>query len=90
MRYFKNAKIKMREIDVESRRGNNLSDDEIMDKIKIGKFTFPPRQFSKVSKDCQEFISQCLTLDPNKRPTAAKLIKHKWIQKEAKYEVEEE
>ena len=32
MRYFKNAKIKMREIDVESRRGNNLDDDEIMEK----------------------------------------------------------
>jgi len=46
---------------------NGSSDDDIMEKIKLGKFAFPARQFAKVSQVAQDFISKCLTLDPKVR-----------------------
>ena len=67
---------------------NGSDDDEIMEKIKEGKFSFPPRQFSKVSKVAQDFITQCLTVDPDKRHTPERAMQHEFIQKKGAVEID--
>ena len=47
--------------------------------IKSGKFTFPADV--KLSKPCKAFIKSLLTLNPAKRPTATKALKHPWLTK---------
>uniref|UniRef100_A0A8C5EN96 Serine/threonine-protein kinase n=1 Tax=Gouania willdenowi TaxID=441366 RepID=A0A8C5EN96_GOUWI len=34
-----------------------------------------------VSKECNDFLSQCLALDPNQRPTLEDLLLHPWLEK---------
>uniref|UniRef100_A0A8C5ENL5 non-specific serine/threonine protein kinase n=1 Tax=Gouania willdenowi TaxID=441366 RepID=A0A8C5ENL5_GOUWI len=33
-----------------------------------------------VSKECNDFLSQCLALDPNQRPTLEDLLLHPWLE----------
>jgi len=41
---------------------------------------------SKFSPDCRDFVSQCLTTDPNQRPTINTLLQHPFVQiKQASY-----
>jgi len=44
--------------------------DEIMKKIKIGKFKFEPDSWSHVSKEARNLISCMLVVDPRKRFSA--------------------
>ena len=45
--------------------------------IKKGKFKFHDEYWSDISKDARDLIKKMLTLDQDKRPTAAELLKHK-------------
>ncbi|XP_048027034.1 serine/threonine-protein kinase pim-2-like isoform X1 [Megalobrama amblycephala] len=36
-------------------------------------------QNSNLSKECMDLISQCLNLDPTKRPTLEQILQHKWF-----------
>ncbi|XDV50914.1 hypothetical protein PO909_019896, partial [Leuciscus waleckii] len=44
--------------------------------IKEAKVTF---QNTSLSNECSDLISQCLTLDPTKRPTLEQIFQHEWI-----------
>lgn len=47
----------------------------------------PPRlEGSKWSKDFKDFVAQCLVKDPDRRPTAKDLLKHRFIQRAGKVE----
>ena len=48
-------------------------------KIKAGKFEFHPQYWGETSAECKDLISKMLTVDPNKRPSAAELLQHPWI-----------
>jgi len=50
-----------------------------MKKVRIGKFSFSDAQWNNISDKCKDFISQLLTYDPEKRPSAEKMISHPWI-----------
>ena len=43
-----------------------------------GDWTFT-RRFERVSKEARDFISQCMTTDFTRRPTAAQMLKHPWM-----------
>lgn len=45
----------------------------------------PPKldQPSKWSKEFNEFLSKCLTKDPNQRPSASELLEHSFLKKES-------
>ena len=38
------------------------------------------KEFENISEDAKDFIKYCLTSDPDKRPSAKELLKHKWVQ----------
>jgi serine/threonine-protein kinase 24/25/MST4 len=47
----------------------------------------PPRlEGSKWSKDFRDFVAQCLAKDPDRRPSAKDLLKHRFIQRAGKVE----
>jgi calcium-dependent protein kinase len=58
---------------------NGASDQEIMKKVKSGKFSFADPVWATISESAKDFISTLLTLDQNKRPSAEQALKHPWI-----------
>lgn len=60
---------------------NGASDQEIMKKVKLGKFSFQDAVWGSVSDDAKDFITQLLTKDQDKRPSAELALQHPWIQK---------
>lgn len=58
---------------------NGASDQEIMKKVKIGKFSFSDPVWTTISNEAKDFITKLLTLDQDKRPTAQQALEHPWI-----------
>lgn len=58
-------------------RGND--DNETMALIKAAKWTFDDPVFRNISDAAKDFITKCLTVNPNKRPTAKILSQHRWF-----------
>ncbi|KAH8833752.1 kinase-like domain-containing protein [Flagelloscypha sp. PMI_526] len=51
-----------------------------MEAILAGDYSFAPEEYwANVSDTAKEFITQCLTNDPTKRPTAGQMLQHKWL-----------
>jgi calcium-dependent protein kinase len=55
------------------------SDDEILRRVRSGRFDFPSPDWDNISSHGKDFISKMLTLDPAKRPSAAEMQEHPWI-----------
>ena len=51
-----------------------------MKKVKIGKFNFSDPIWNSITDQAKDFITQLLTKDQNKRPTAEIALQHPWIQ----------
>jgi len=58
---------------------NGASDQEIMKKVKVGKFSFADPVWNGMSDQAKDFITQLLIKDQNKRPSAAEALQHPWI-----------
>ena len=58
---------------------NGQSDQEIMKKVRIGKFSFSDPCWSNVSDKAKDMISKLLTYDPEHRPSAEQCLQHPWI-----------
>ncbi|KAK4152633.1 kinase-like domain-containing protein [Chaetomidium leptoderma] len=50
----------------------------------------PPRLEGKFSKEFKDFVAQCLVKDPDSRPTAKELLKHRFIRSAGKVEALQE
>ncbi|KIL68396.1 hypothetical protein M378DRAFT_71318 [Amanita muscaria Koide BX008] len=51
-----------------------------MEAIIAGDYKFEPLEYwENVTETAKDFVRQCLTSDPHKRPTAEQLLKHKWL-----------
>jgi len=55
------------------------SDEDILKRVKKGTFDFPSPDWEKNSKELKDFITQMLTMDDKKRPSAEDLFNHPWI-----------
>jgi calcium-dependent protein kinase len=51
-----------------------------MKKVRIGKFSFSDPCWSNISDKAKDLITQLLTYDVDKRPSAEEALKHPWIQ----------
>eukprot|EP00347_Sterkiella_histriomuscorum_P000337 403376257 len=54
---------------------------ELFQNVKMNNMNFNSKVWIKVSAQCKDFIKQCLTQEQYKRPTAAQLLKHPWMQR---------
>lgn len=52
---------------------------KLPDRVKEGVFTFPDKYFSNVSDEAKGMIRSMLTVNPNLRITADKLLQHPWM-----------
>lgn len=59
---------------------NGDNDNEILNKIKIGKFVFPAEEWSGVSEEAKDLINCMLRFNPSERLSAADCLKHAWFQ----------
>ena len=53
--------------------------ETMMEQITRCRFSFDDPVWESISVDAKDFISQLLQLDPNKRPTVAQTMKHRWL-----------
>jgi len=54
-----------------------------MQAIIAGDYKFEPEEYwANVSQTAKDFVKECLTVDPTKRPNAASLLKHSWLASE--------
>jgi calcium-dependent protein kinase len=58
---------------------NGNTDQEIMKKVKIGKFSFSDPCWSSISDNAKDFITKLFTFDMDKRPSASEALQHPWI-----------
>ena len=58
---------------------NGASDQEIMKKVKVGKFSFSDPIWASISDTGKDFIAKLLTKDQDKRPSAEEALQHPWI-----------
>lgn len=59
---------------------NGDTDQEIQRKVLKGDFTFKYQEWETVSKEAKELIKNLLSLDPQKRLSAADTLNHSWFQ----------
>jgi calcium-dependent protein kinase len=62
---------------------NGSSDQDIMKKVKIGKFSFSDACWSNISDQAKDLITKLLTYDIDKRPSAEQALQHAWIQEKS-------
>ncbi|CAK75708.1 unnamed protein product (macronuclear) [Paramecium tetraurelia] len=59
------------------------SENQILDRVKAGKFNFDPEDWDQISKEAKEFITKLLRMDPNKRLSAKQALDDPWLVKYA-------
>jgi calcium-dependent protein kinase len=60
------------------------NESEILDNIKKGKFSFPNEDWSNISKEAKDLISEMLKFNPQERLSASGCLMHKWFNENQK------
>jgi calcium-dependent protein kinase len=60
---------------------NGSTDQEILQRVKIGRFVFPPAEWKGVSSAAKNFISKLLELNPSSRMSAQEALEHEWLKR---------
>jgi calcium-dependent protein kinase len=58
---------------------NGENDNEILNRIKTGKFVFPEEEWDNVSDEGKDLISKMLTFAPADRYSASQCLSHTWL-----------
>jgi calcium-dependent protein kinase len=58
---------------------NGDTDEQIMNKIKKGKFTYPKAEWKSISSGAINFINKMLAYEPNDRYSAEEALNDPWI-----------
>lgn len=58
---------------------NGENDNEILAKIKTGKFTFPEEEWEEVSSDAKDLIKKMLAFKSEDRLSASDCLNHSWL-----------
>jgi calcium-dependent protein kinase len=59
-----------------------------MKKVRAGKFSFSDPAWANVSNEAKDVITQLLTYDVDKRPSAEQVLQHPWIIKMSSQQVD--
>lgn len=62
---------------------NAANDELIMEKVRIGKYSYDSAEWNYVSKEAKDFISKLIEKDPKKRYSAIEALQDPWITKYA-------
>eukprot|EP00667_Euglena_gracilis_P009490 EG_transcript_9656 len=55
----------------------------LFDRILRGQLSFPPNTvWDRISPEAKDFVSRCLSMEPQERPSAAELLQHAWLAEE--------
>jgi serine/threonine protein kinase len=54
-------------------------EDRVFDKTRNGQYDFRPRYWRRISTGAKDLVSQCLTINPNKRLSASGALGHAWM-----------
>lgn len=55
------------------------TENQILERVKLGKFTFDPEDWEPISREAKEFVTRLLRMDPNKRPSAKQALEDPWL-----------
>jgi calcium-dependent protein kinase len=58
---------------------NGETDNEILSKIKTGKYVFPEEEWDNISDDAKDLIAKMLEFNPANRFSASDCLYHKWL-----------
>lgn len=58
---------------------NGSTNEEIMEKVKIGKYSFKHEVFENVSDEAKDLIKKMLTKNPVKRLSCEEALQHEWF-----------
>ena len=58
---------------------NGAKDDQIIKKVKIGKFRVDDEEWETISYQAIDLVHKLLEYDPEKRISAAQALQHEWI-----------
>jgi calcium-dependent protein kinase len=58
---------------------NGETDNEILNKIKTGKFVFPEEEWDNISDESKDLISKMLEFNPQTRFSASDCLGHRWL-----------
>mmetsp|Transcript_78752 Transcript_78752/g.138974 ORF Transcript_78752/g.138974 Transcript_78752/m.138974 type:complete len:492 (+) Transcript_78752:39-1514(+) len=59
------------------------TDKEVLQKVRIGSFTFKPGDWVNVSEDAKHLIRSLLKMSPRDRYTAEQALNHEWVKEKA-------
>ena len=68
---------------------NGQNDQEIFQRIKKGKFTFPSPEWDNVSQQAKDLVQKMLCFEPKQRISAKQALEDPWIQNFAKTKFEQ-
>ncbi|KAF8468583.1 kinase-like domain-containing protein [Russula ochroleuca] len=78
--------IEKQEIQAIKQQKIQAIEDREEQSILAGDYKFEPEEdWENVSQAAKDFVTACLTVDPTQRPTAAELLKHRWLADEKPY-----
>lgn len=69
---------------------NGDDDDEILNKVQIGKWEFNKEKFENISGEAKDLIKGLLEKDPRRRLGAREAMKHSWFTKFLEEKVNED
>ena len=55
------------------------SDEQILKKVSVGRFTFPSPEWDAISYEAKDLITKMLTFDTDRRLSAREAIDHPWL-----------
>jgi len=59
------------------------TDKEVLDKVRLGNFSFNSQEWKHVSEDAKELIQKLLKMNPRDRFTAEQALNHSWVANKA-------
>jgi len=59
------------------------NDNEVLQKVRLGQFTFNQADWKNISQDAKDLIKNLLKMDPKTRYTAQQALEHTWVKNKA-------